>query len=79
MGNWTFNGCTALTSISLPEKLTSIENAAFKNCTALTKVILLTGTTLPTCGNSTTFNMQSPSPVLFLPAISAEEFAAATD
>ncbi|WP_217653888.1 leucine-rich repeat protein [Bacteroides stercorirosoris] len=79
IGSWTFNGCTALTSISLPEKLTSIENAAFKNCTALTKVILLTGTTLPTCGNSTTFNMQSPSPVLFLPAISAEEFAAATD
>ena len=79
IGSWTFNGCTALTSISLPEKLTSIGNAAFKNCTALTKVILLTGTTLPTCGNSTTFNMQSPSPVLFLPAISAEEFAAATD
>ena len=79
IGNSAFNGCIALTSISLPEKLTSIGNAAFKNCTALTKVILLTGTTLPTCGNSTTFNMQSPSPVLFLPAISAEEFAAATD
>ena len=88
----TFNGCTALTSISLPEKLTSIGNSAFENCTALTsiksyafenctaltKVILLTGTTLPTC-SSATFNMRSPSPVLFLPAISAEEFAAATD
>ena len=79
IGREAFSSCAALTSISLPEKLTSIGNAAFKNCTALTKVILLTGTTLPTCGNSTTFNMQSPSPVLFLPAISAEEFAAATD
>ncbi|MBD9090933.1 MAG: hypothetical protein EGQ20_00160 [Bacteroides oleiciplenus] len=79
IGNYAFENCTALTSISLPEKLTSIGNAAFRNCTALTKVILLTGTTLPTCGNSTTFNMQSPSPVLFLPNISAEEFAAATD
>ena len=79
IGDWAFSGCAALTSISLPKELTSIGNYAFQNCTALTKVILLTGTTLPTCGNSTTFNMQSPSPVLFLPAISAEEFAAATD
>ena len=74
----TFYGCAALTSISLPKELTSIGNYAFQNCTALTKVILLTGTTLPTCGGNA-FYMQSPSPVLFLPAISAEEFAATTD
>ena len=78
IGNSAFENCTALTSISLPKKLTSIKSYAFENCTALTKVILLTGTTLPTC-SSATFNMRSPSPVLFLPAISAEEFAAATD
>lgn len=77
--NSVFSRCAALTSISLPERVTSIGNYAFYKCTVLTKVILLTGTTLPTCGNSDTFNMQSPSPVLFLPAISAEEFAAATD
>jgi len=79
IGKEAFSGCAALTSISLPERVTSIGNYAFYKCTVLTKVILLTGTTLPTCGNSDTFNMQSPSPVLFLPAISAEEFAAATD
>ena len=79
IGHYAFENCTALTSISLPKGVTSIGIYAFQNCTALTKVILLTGTTLPTCGNSTTFNMRSPSPVLFLPAISAEEFAAATD
>ncbi len=79
IGNSAFENCTALTSISLPEKMTSIGSWAFENCTALTKVILLTGTTLPTYGNSNAFYMQSPSPVLFLPAISAEEFAAATN
>ena len=78
IGNYAFENCTALTSISLPKELTSIGNYAFQNCTALTKVILLTGTTLPTCGGNA-FYMQSPSPVLFLPAISAEEFAATTD
>ena len=78
IGNSAFRNCTALTSISLPKELTSIGNYAFQNCTALTKVILLTGTTLPTCGGNA-FYMQSPSPVLFLPAISAEEFAATTD
>ena len=78
IGNSAFSGCAALTSISLPEKLTSIGGWAFQNCNALTKVILLTGTTLPTCSTAT-FYMYSPSPVLFLPAISAEEFAAATD
>ena len=77
IGSDAFSGCAALTSISLPEKVTSIGSYAFENCTALTKVIF-TGTTLLTCGNNA-FQMQSPSPVLFLPAISAEEFAADTD
>ena len=81
IGHYAFQDCTALASISLPEGMKIIGGYAFENCTALTKVILLTGTTLPTCGIDTyfAFNMRSPSPVLFLPAISAEEFAAATN
>ena len=81
IGHYAFQNCTALASISLPEGMKSIGGYAFENCTALTKVILLTGTTLPTCGIDTyfAFNMRSPSPVLSPPAISAEEFAAATD
>ena len=81
IGDAAFFGCTALASISLPEGMKIIGGYAFENCTALTKVILLTGTTLPTCGIDTyfAFNMRSPSPVLFLPAISAEEFAADTN
>ena len=81
IGHYAFQDCTALASISLPEGMKSIGGYAFENCTALTKVILLTGTTLPTCGIDTyfAFNMQSPSPVLFLPNISAREFNIATD
>ena len=78
IGNSAFDDCAALTSISLPEELASIGAWAFQYCTALTKVILLTGTTLPACGGNT-FWMRSPSPVLFLPNISAREFNIATD
>ena len=35
-----FDGCSNLTSITLPEGLTSISNFAFRNCTALISVIL---------------------------------------
>ncbi len=35
-----FDGCSNLTSITLPDGLTSISNFAFRNCTALTSVIL---------------------------------------
>ena len=37
-----FNGCTALTSITVPATVTSIASNAFANCTALTSVYLET-------------------------------------
>ena len=36
IGNYAFDGCTAMTDVSLPDGLTSIGYAAFENCTALT-------------------------------------------
>lgn len=35
----TFEGCTGLTSITIPSSITEIDNSAFKNCTGLTSVI----------------------------------------
>ncbi len=35
-----FNGCSSLTSISLPESCTSIPNSTFKGCTSLTSIKL---------------------------------------
>lgn len=36
----TFNGCSALTNITLPEGITTIEYNAFQRCTALTDIVL---------------------------------------
>jgi len=35
-----FNGCTALTSVTLPEGLTTIEESAFEDCTALASITI---------------------------------------
>ena len=40
-----FSNCSALTSVSLPDGLTSIGNAAFANCTSLTGITLPDGLT----------------------------------
>lgn len=45
IGSSAFEQCTALTTITLPECLQTIEGNAFKNCTALTNVKLLSGLT----------------------------------
>ncbi len=40
IGNYAFNGCTALASVTFPETLLSIGGRAFLNCTALTAVTI---------------------------------------
>ena len=52
-----FSNCSALTSVSLPDGLTSIGNAAFANCTSLTGITLPDG--LTTIGDEAFFNCTS--------------------
>ncbi len=40
IGDYAFRGCTALTSITIPDSVTSIGNYAFRGCTALPSIIL---------------------------------------
>ena len=40
IGTSAFNGCTALTSVTIPEGVTSIGDSAFKDCTGLTSVTI---------------------------------------
>lgn len=76
IGNEAFFYCDVLTSISLPKGITSIGNKAFGSCSSLRKVIV-NSNTLPTCGTDA-FSTNT-FPALFLPHISAEDFAAAPD
>lgn len=43
IGEDAFNGCTGLTSVTIPEGVTSIGNDAFADCSALTTVTLPKG------------------------------------
>ena len=68
IGDYTFFGCTALTSVTIPNSVTSIGNAAFSYCSVLTSVTIpnsvtsigrgafysCTGLTAITIGNSVT-------------------------
>ena len=40
MGNFAFNGCTALTSIVIPDTVTSLGNNVFTSCTSLRSIII---------------------------------------
>ena len=40
IGNRAFDGCTSLTSVTIPEGVTSIGNRAFDSCTSLTSVTI---------------------------------------
>ena len=40
IGEWAFNGCKSLTSISIPASVTSIGEWAFSYCSALTSIII---------------------------------------
>jgi hypothetical protein len=44
IGSSAFNGCTALTSVTIPSSVTSIESGAFGGCTGLTDIVLEDGT-----------------------------------
>ncbi|MBQ3498325.1 MAG: leucine-rich repeat protein [Clostridia bacterium] len=45
ISDYAFNGCTNLSSISLPTTLKSIGNSAFENCTSLKNVVIPEGVT----------------------------------
>ena len=40
IGNYAFEGCTGLTSVTIPDSVTSIGDDAFRNCTGLTTVTI---------------------------------------
>ena len=45
IGDWAFNECTSLTSINIPDSVTSIGEGAFNECTSLTSINIPTSVT----------------------------------
>ena len=43
IGDYAFEGCSSLSTISIPNSVTSIENAAFKGCSSLTAISIPEG------------------------------------
>ena len=40
IGSWAFDGCSGLTSVTIPDSVTSIGNGAFRRCSGLTSVTI---------------------------------------
>ena len=40
IGNWAFEGCSGLTSITIPASVTSIGSSAFYDCSGLTSITI---------------------------------------
>lgn len=40
ISDWAFNGCSGLTSVTIPDSVTSIGNYAFQDCTGLTSITI---------------------------------------
>ena len=40
IGSWAFDGCSGLTSVTIPDSVTSIGNGAFRRCSGLTSVVI---------------------------------------
>ena len=45
IGKWAFNGCSDLTSVTIPNSVTIIDNNAFYGCTELTSIVVESGNT----------------------------------
>ena len=64
------SGCTALTSVKLPDSLTSIEDYAFSGCTSLTSITLPIGVT--TIGNYMFRSCTSLTSITCMRAVASE-------
>ena len=68
IGNYAFEGCRGLTSISIPSSVTSIGGDAFKDCSGLTSISIPEGVTtigagaFEGCSELTTVTMKATTP-----------------
>lgn len=75
IGTYAFNGCTNLTSISIPNGVTSIGNNAFYQCSGLKRITLLSNiTSIPQAAFSKCSNLESITLPNTVTSIGAQAF-----
>ena len=76
IGNYAFQDCNSLTSVTIPSSVTSIGNSAFKGCSGLTS--FTNYATTPQAINANVFtNVNKSTCTLYVPAESVEAYQAA--
>ena len=63
IGNYAFRNCTGLTSITVPDSVTSIDNYAFYGCTGLTSITIPESVT--SIGNYAFYNCSALTDVYY--------------
>ena len=72
LGNYTFCGCSGLTSVTIPSSVTSIGGSAFKNCSGLTNVYCVA--TTPPTAKSYSFDDDLSNATLHVYASSVDDY-----
>ena len=74
--NGTFDGCTSLKSVVLPETITTIGRRSFYGCTSL-KTLICKATTPPTISNTDAFQNVTFN-IIYVPLESVDAYKSAT-
>ena len=74
-----FSQCTGITSITIPDSVTSIGGYTFSGCNNLTEVDFSACTDIPTLKSSDAFSNTSSSLVIKVPSDLVDEWKAATN
>ncbi len=78
LNTYEFQGCSSLTSITIPATVTKIQNWAFTECSSLKEVIMENATPCTIYGNAFAISAVGVSPITYVDAIYVPDSAVAT-
>ena len=73
IGSYAFSGCSALTSVTIPNSVTSIGNYAFQYCSGLTS-ITCEATSVPSTESDVFYNVPKSEATLYVPGSALKDY-----